>query len=199
MNTLLLWLWLSSSFTANKLPPRQHSIRICTHHHQQLQLPVSKKQNVFEQKIFFYFHLMLSSGDGDYEPMEKGGRLNDKVSKLSLKSTFSMSRAVWHYIYLACVCHWHLWGQNSFGDVHKTANIQYYVVPEMFWNCKSRQNVHLVHYHIDECWTDQRFWEIVADDILRNYFSLSICPHFWPRTHQIDLIKLSCSQLIKKI
>ena len=128
-------------------------------------------------------------------------RLIDKVSKLSLKSTFSMSRAVWHYIYLACVCYWHLWGQNSFGDVHKTANIQYYVVPEMFWNCKSRQNVHLVHYHIDECWTDQRFWEIVADDILRNYFPLSItiCPHFWPRTHQIDLIKLSCSQLIKKI
>ena len=167
MNTLLLWLWLSSSFTANKLPPRQHSIRICTHHHQQPQLPVSKKQNVFEQKMFFYFHLMLSSGDGDYEPMEKGGRLY-AVSKLSLKSTFSMSRAVWHYIYLACVCYWHLWGQNSFGDVHKTANIQYYVVPEMFWNCKIRQNVHLVHYHIDECWTDQRFWEIVADDILRN-------------------------------
>ena len=161
MNTLLLWLWLSSSFTANKLPPRQHSIRICTHHHQQPQLPVSKKQNVFEQKMFFSTFIwcwaVVMEIMSQWRKVASLCRLIDKVSKLSLKSTFSMSRAVWHYIYLACVCYWHLWGQNSFGDVHKTANIQYYVVPEMFWNCKSRQNVHLVHYHIDECWTDQRF------------------------------------------
>ena len=45
----------------------------------------------------------------------------------------------------------------SDGHRHKTANI----VPEIA--TKNRQNVHLVHYHIDECQTDQIFSKVMAD------------------------------------
>ena len=122
----------------------------------------------------------------------------DKVAKL--KSLNQLS-PYWglsdHYIYISSAgVILTLLKKNSFRDVHKTANIfsSRNVCSE---TAKSRQNVHLVYYHIEECWTNQRFWKVVADDIMRNDFST--CPHFWPRTHQIDQIKLSCVQLVKKV
>ena len=112
------------------------------------------------------------------------------------KSTFSILRAVWPLYISSAGVILTLLKKNSFRDVHKTANIfsSRNVCSE---TAKSRQNVHLVYYHIEECWTNQRFWKVVADDIMRNDFST--CPHFWPRTHQIDQIKLSCVQLVKKV
>ena len=101
---------------------------------------------------------------------EMANCLIDKVSRLSLKINFlHIEGCLTWYISRAHVI-LTLWRKNCFRDVCITANIcsSRNVCSEI---AESSQNVHMVHYHIDECWTDQRFWKVLADDILRNKFS----------------------------
>ena len=101
---------------------------------------------------------------------EMANCLIDKVSRLSLKINFlHIEGCLTWYISRAHVI-LTLWRKNCFRDVCITANIcsSRNVCSEI---AESSQNVHMVHYHIDECWTDQRFWKVLANDILRNKFS----------------------------
>ena len=43
-----------------------------------------------------------------------------------------------------------------------------------------------------------KFWPMISYAISFPLW-ITICPDFWPRTHQIDLIQLSCVQFVKKV